>query len=299
MNLVTVLIAFLQPAAHAISNIFDAYVTGHMFKRISTAIFYANLTNVIGLLFLPLIGQIHLPSTSMCFWIVLLAMINIGYMFPYYAALRKTDTSVVASMFSINKIFIPMWAYLIVGEIVHTSQYIGFAIIILFSVILNIKPGHKLKINSGFYLMLLVGFILSLEPSFYKALLQDFDWVSAAFWGALVSFIIQFFMIFIKSWRQDIIKGFPTYRRYFGTFFLMETFDQIGTFTPVFALSVLPVIVNTSIASVQPIFVALFISILAKVFKNKFHEDISKGAIIKKVFCFIMIGVGVVMSIII
>lgn len=296
MNLLGILVAFIGPMAHAVSNIFDAAVSGTVFKRISTTIFYVNLTNILGILCLPLFGPIHLLPLAAWILVGLLAVINIGYQFPYFAALNRTDTSVVAALFQIEKVFIPVWAFLIVGEVLHPIQYLGFGIIILFSLLLNISRKTNIKINSGFWLMCLVGIMLSFEGTFYKALLEHTDWVSAAFWVAVISFVMQFMMIFIRTTRQDIVKSFGKYRRRFGTFVFMEFFDQLGAFSPIFALSLIPVVVESGIQSVQPIFVALYGLILAKVFGKRFHEDISRGVMIKKMLCFVMISVGVVMT---
>ena len=299
MNLLGILVAFISPMAHAVSNIFDAYVSGNVFKRIPTTIFYINLTNILGILCLLLFGSIHSLSMSAWLFVLLLSVINVGYQFPYFAALNKTDTSVVAALFQLEKVFIPIWAFLIVGEVLHPVQYLGFGIIILFSLLLNINRETHIKINSGFWLMCITAIMLSFEGTLYKALTGYTDWVSAAFWVAVVSFIVQFTMIFYRPVRTDIVKNFGKYRKKFGMFLFVEFFDQLGSFSPIFALSLIPVLVNSGIQSVQPIFVALYGVILTWFFGKRFHEDISSGAMIKKILCFIMIGVGVGMTLLV
>ena len=298
MNLLGILVAFISPMAHAVSNIFDAYVSTTIFKRITTTVFYVNLTNILGILCLPLFGPIHSLSVHAWFFVVLLATINIGYQFPYFAALNRIDTSVVAALFQLEKVFIPVWAYMIVGEVLHPIQYIGFGVIILFSLLLNINHKSRIRINSGFWLMCLATIMLSFEGTFYKALLDNTDWVSAAFWVAAISFIAQFMMIFIRPIRQDIVKSFGKYRQRFKTFVFMEFFDQLGAFSPIFALSLIPVLVDSGIQSVQPIFVALYGLIMARLFGKRLREDTSREAIIKKLLCFVMIGFGVAMTLI-
>jgi drug/metabolite transporter (DMT)-like permease len=298
MNLLGCLVAFISPMAHAVSNIFDAYVSGSVFKRIPTTIFYVNLTNILGIICLPLFGSIHSLSPAAWLFVLLLSIINVGYQFPYFAALNKTDTSVVAALFQLEKVFIPLWAFLIVGEVLHPVQYAGFGIIILFSLLLNINPKANIKINTGFWLMCLTAIILSFDGAFYKALLGHTDWVSAAFWVAVISFVVQFMMVFYRPVRTDIVKNFGKYRKKFGMFLFLEFFDQIGSFSPIFALSLIPVLVDSGIQSVQPIFVALYGVILARFFGKRFHEDISRGAMIKKIVCFVMIGIGVMMTLI-
>lgn len=297
MYLIGILVAFISPASHSLSNIFDAYITGNLFKKISTTIFYANITNALGFLVLLLIGPVHFLPLSIVPYAILIGLINVGYLFPYYSALRCTDTSIVTAMFSLDKIFIPFWAYLIVGEVMNTSQYTGLAIIILFSLILNIDKSTKIKINKGFWLMLLVAVMLSFEGTLYKRLLQESDWISAAFWCSVLTFVLRWGILFIKPMRQDIIQSFPKYKANFSKFCFIEIFDQLGNFGPIFALSILPVMVEAGINSTQPIFVAIYCYILTKLFDNKFKESFCSGEIVKKIICFIFIGIGVILAI--
>ncbi len=297
MYLIGILAAFISPASHSLSNIFDAYITGNLFKKISTTIFYANITNAFGFLALMLLGPIHMLPINAVPFALLIGLINIGYLFPYYAALRSTDTSIVAAMFSLDKIFVPFWAYLIVGELMTSSQYIGLGIIILFSLILNLEEPKKMKINKGFWLMLLVAIMLSFEGVFYKRLLQETDWISAAFWCSVLTFTIRLGIIFIKPMRHDIVKNFPKYKANFSKFCFIEIFDQLGNFGPIFALSIIPILVEASINSTQPVFVTVYGFILAKLFGNKFKENLSRKEFIKKLICFIFIGVGVNLAI--
>ncbi len=293
MYFLGVLAAFISPASYSLSNIFDAYVTGHLFKKIATTIFYSNLTAVMGLMVLYLLGPIHLLSMDLLPYALLIAFIHVGYLFPYYLALKSVDTSIVAAMFSLDKIFIPVWAYLIVGECLSFSQYFGITLVIVFSLILNIEKPQKIKINRGFWLMLLVAFMLSFEGTFYKRLLIETDWISAAFWCSLFSFMGRLCLFFIKPMRQDIIENFSVYKRNFHRFCLIEVFDQLGYLGPIFALSLIPVLVEAGISSTQPIFVAFYGVIFTKIFGPLFKENLTKKNMIKKMICFIFIGVGV------
>lgn len=288
-----ILSAFISPASHSISNIFDAYVTGNLFKRVSTTVFYANITNIFGFIILLLFGPIHMLPTTGFILACLVAVINFTYLFPYYLALRLIDTSIVAALFSLGQVFVPFLAYLIVGELLHPSQYVGFAIVLIFSVLLNLENPKKLKITKGFWLMLLTAFILSFETVLYKKILQKSDWISTAFWCLFFTFIFRFFIIAVKPLRHDIIANFSLYKTNFSKFCFIEFFDQLGSIGPIFALSLIPVVVNESINSTQPIFVMLYCYLLSKFFGCQTKEDLSRRQVLKKVVCFIFMGLGI------
>lgn len=59
----------------------------------------------------------------------------------------------------------------------------------------------------------------------------------------------------------------------------------------------MPVLVEVSISSTQPVFVVLYGYILAKLFGDKFKEDLSRRDIIRKLICFVIIGAGVVLAV--
>ncbi len=297
MYLIGILAAFVSPAAHSLSNIFDAYIIGNLFKKTSTTVFYANITNILGPFALLLIGPVHTLPVSAIPYVALIGLINVAYLFPYYAALKTTDTSIVAALFSLEKIFIPFWAYMIVNEIMRLEQYLGLGIIIAASLVLNLEKTTAIKINRGFWLMLLTAVILSFENVLYKKILQHTDWLSTAFWSAMVTFTIRWGILFFRPMRQDIIKNFPKYKANFSKFCFIEVFDQLGNLMPVFALSIIPVLVETSISSTQPIFVIVYGYILSRLFGDRFKEKLSRKEVIKKFVCFVFIGIGVNLAI--
>lgn len=145
--------------------------------------------------------------------------------------------------------------------------------------------------------MLIVAVMLSFEGTLYKRMLQESDWISAAFWCSVLTFVLRWSILFFKPMRQDIIQNFSKYKSNFSKFCFIEIFDQLGNLGPIFALSILPVLVEAGINSTQPVFVAIYCFILSKLFGNKFKENLSRRELIKKIVCFIFIGIGVNLAI--
>ena len=107
MYLIGILAAFVSPAAHSLSNIFDAYIIEICLKNVNDR-FYANITNILGPFALLLIGPVHMLPVSAIPYVALIGLINVAYLFPYYAALKTTDTSIVAALFSFRKNIYPV-----------------------------------------------------------------------------------------------------------------------------------------------------------------------------------------------
>ena len=55
---------------------------------------------------------------------LLVSLIDTFYQIPYYYAVKHVDTSIMAALFSIGKIIVPILAYFVVGEHLTSSQYV-------------------------------------------------------------------------------------------------------------------------------------------------------------------------------
>lgn len=113
---------------------------------------------------------------------------------------------------------------------------------------------------------------------------------------ALISNLLTMSFLFFKKPRQDIVNFWPTYKKKFHLFLIMELIDRTAIMGSSFGLERLPVLVQKSISSTQPLFV-LFYSVIGRKFFG-FKEKTDHKIIIKKVICFaaIIIGVLVVLS---
>lgn len=152
---------------HSCSNIFDNYLSTKIFPRLSNLIFFSGLINLLFLPFCLLFGVPQLLSIQSFGIIFLISFINVFYQYPYYWALKKTDTSIVISLFSLAKIFTPLFAFFFLGEHLKNVQYIGFFLIILSSILLTFDL-KKLKFNASVFLMFLVSIALTIQVILYK-----------------------------------------------------------------------------------------------------------------------------------
>lgn len=297
MPLFAILTAFMGPIFHGVSNIIDAHVAGKLFTRLTTVIFYNGLTNFLAIPFILYFGVPQKVPSDVVIYLLVINLIDVCYQFPYYAALKKVDTSIVAAMFSLGKIIIPVLAYFMIGEKLHWIQYVGFFLVISFNLILNIQSPKNFHINIGFWLMLAVSLMLSVQGVLYKKVLNEIDWVTAAFWCAVITNSLCLGFVLFPTARKGIRADFSIYRKKIKLFLVMELFDQLGHLPGKFALSFLPVVVLKAINATQPLFVLLYGIILYYLFGDRFKENVTRSEIIKKLVCFIIIVIGVVLVI--
>lgn len=291
------LIALMAPVFHAFSTMIDSRLSNYEFKRISTIIFFFSF---ISILFLPtylFFGKIPAFDIHMLPYILFCGFINIFYLFPYYNAIKKIDTSIINSMFALGYIFIPIFAYILLNNTFSINQIIGCAIILVFNVILNLERKIKITLNIAFFFMLFTVFLLSMSSVVEKQALNSFDWVGVAFYSSVVSILISFIFILFRKNRNDIIESFPKFKKNFHLFFFDELFTFIGNIAGTYALSHLAVIQIKAINSSQPFFVLLYSFLLSLLFNIKFKEKYDKKSLIKKIICFCAIILGIIMVI--
>ena len=294
------LIAFLAPMLHAVSNILDARVSNSMFKSNSSTIFYLGITNLFVLPFLVLLGGMDILYVPINMWPILfvVALFEILYQIPYFKSLKRVDTSIVGALFSLGKILLPVFAFVIVGEKLCFWQYIGFFVIIISTLFLNLKKGVCFQINFAFYLMLMASLMITLNTIFSKKALLEMNWMSFSFYYIILSDVFLFLALIHPKFLKNIKKDFKVFKKNFPLLMLMEIVDRAAVLTGIFALSLLPVMVRAGISSTTPIFVLLYSVILYKIFGSRFKENLGRGEMVKKLLCFLFIIIGVVLTVI-
>ncbi len=293
------LISFVAPMLHAVSNILDARVSNFLFRTNASTIFYLGVTNLFVLPFLLLWGGVDILKISAQAFpaVLIVALFEILYQIPYFKALKSIDTSIVGAMFSLGRVLLPIFAYFIVGEKLQLHQYIGFFVIIISTLFLNLKKGVRLKINFAFYLMLLASLMTTLSVIFSKKAMLDMNWLSFSFYSILLSDIFLMIGFLSPKFVQQVKDDFSVFRKNLPLLMVMEVVDRTAVLTAVFSLSLLPVMVRSAISSTLPIFVLLYSLLLHKFFGGRFKENLNQTEMLKKIICFLFIIMGVVLTV--
>jgi drug/metabolite transporter (DMT)-like permease len=292
------LIAFISPVLHGLSNIIDEYFVNKIFKNIRVLIFFVSLLNFILGLIIFLIKRPNLPPISVLPFLIIISLIEILYFIPYCLALKSSDTSIVASMFSLGNILVPVLAFFIVGESLQFHQYLGFFIIILSSFLLSFDSKKKFKINVSLLYMFLCSLMLSVETVLYKYVCTIYDWANGFVWIIFISFAFIFiFFLISKKYRNEIKKEFPKFKQNSKLLIFEQLLTFIGELSAAYVISLIPITLEKGISASQPIFVLLYAVILNRFFPNVFKENVDKKSILKKIVLFILIITGITLTI--
>ncbi len=292
-----IFIVLFGSSLFALSNIFDTYFANRLFKDTPTLIFYSSMFN---LFFVPLIFFFQIPSLptwSELPFFLLLGLADIGYRYPYYKALQEDDTSIVVSLFSVAKIFVPLFAFLIVDERLKMSQYLGFLIIILCSALLTWNGERKIRFNRSLLYMTTASLILSFEVVIFKYIFTTASWSTGLTWSLVFSFLFSLPLLLSSRLRKNIVDQIHHFKKN-SHFFLLEELATFGGFAVyTYVLTFIPVTLMEGVASFQPLFVLLYALLFSRLFPNSFKEKITTRDLIKKGLLFILMVVGVILSV--
>ena len=267
--------ALIEPILHGSANVIDNYFINTIFRKTTTLMFFASLMNV---LFLPLILLLDFPAMitlkQVPFFLVL-GLTGIGYLYPYYKALQQDDTSVVVSLFALGKIFVPILAFVLIGEILLLRQYLGFVIIILSATLLTMNGKRGFHINVSFYWMMLCAMILAIEVVIYKYIFGIMSWGTGFTWATLFSFLFALVFIVVRRTRKEIGLQVEKFKANFYLFSLEEFLTFSGSAAATFAISLTSVTLVSAISSFQPVFVLLYAVGLHRFFPRVFNPSLT------------------------
>lgn len=291
-----IFIAFLTPILHGLSNTLDSHLSNNIFSRVRAFVFFGGLLNLISLPIIFMIAKPSLLFLDVLPFILLIALIETTYLFPYYKAVRVADTSVVNALFSLGKIFVPVLAFFVVHERLSIVQYAGFAVIIISSIFLTLEF-KSFKFNKSFMLMGFVSLILAVEGILYKFIFDFVSWGTGFFWVTLFSGIFSLSIFLHKSSREKIKDNFRNFKKSFNILISQEILSWSGNMAEAYAISVLPVTVVKGVTSSQAIFVLVYALLFAKLFPHAFREKTDFKNSFKKLILFGVIICGTLLVI--
>lgn len=296
--ILTALTALIVPMANVASNIVASFVACAIFKRVTTIIFYQSITNCLALPFLFFFGTPQMISWDVLPALLTISAVEVFYLIPYFVSLRRMDTSIIAALLSAGKVFLPFMAFVMIGETLEPIQYIGFLIVILANLALNLNMlGRKTKVDLSFWLMMGISVVLSFAAVLEKKVLFELDWVTLAFWMIIFSDMFTLTFLIPKASRQDIVSSFGKFTKNIKFFLSVEVLDRTASLTYIYILSMMPLLVSKAITSTQPLFALIFGVLLNLTGKVHLNEGTDKKGIVKKSICYVLIVVGIVLTI--
>lgn len=286
------LVALCEPASHAVSNILDSYLNKRLFNSVWVLIFYGMCFQVLLSPLVWLIDPPGWPAVQLWPWLVVIGFIQVAYLYPYYKALQNDSTSTVVALFSLGNLCVPLFAFIALHERLAITQYFGFLIVIIASILLTLQPG-KLKLNKSLWYMLLSSALLSVEVVVYKYVFNQVSWGTGFFWPMMVPVGFISIIVLYPKFRHSLRQPWQHARTAFPLLFLEEFFAFSGIVAGTYAVSLVPVTIERTVGETQPFFVLLYSIILMRFMPGFPVEAFTKQSVIRKACLFILMTIGV------
>jgi uncharacterized membrane protein len=126
---------------YAGANVLDSHYRHHFGGGYSQT-FYCSLYELIALPLLFLAIRPAIPAPHLWPWIVISGMFLSLYLVPYFAALHNGDSSVIAALFSLGRIFTPVLSAILLSERFTLLECLGFLITIGGAMYASYQPGN-------------------------------------------------------------------------------------------------------------------------------------------------------------
>jgi len=289
--------ALLAAGLYAVAETCDNFLVNREFKHPLTLAFFAYTFSVI---FVPVLFYFQPPSWPLLSTIpvfIAVGFVNFGYLWPYYKGLREDDTSVAISFLAIERIMVPALAFLVVGEVLAPSQYLGIVIIVAAVIALGLHHARRrFKLSKGVWYITWAALFLAFEGVLLKVLFDNGVTVSTAVGGeTIVSFLFAATVLFSKRVRKDVVASSPLFFRLLPLFLVEELFTFLGLYSESWAISHASVSIVKAITMVAPFFLMLYAWIGEGISPRFFKEDLRRGKVVRKAFLFALIIAGIIL----
>lgn len=286
----------ISAALYGWSSVLDNYLSDKLFRKTVVLVFSSFVFTLPLLPIVALIEKPELPPMSLLPFFLIIGLCEVLYLYPYYKALQNEDTAVVGSLFSLGKIFVPILAFLFIGETVGPLQYTGFFLVVGSSGLLSLRNSQTgIKLNKAFFYMLAVSIIIAIEAVTYKYLLGSINWSTGYIGAALTSVILAMPMLLVSSWRNSIIDYIKISPGNFRWLFLEEAITVTAAAISVYAFSLAPATLVSGMFSIHPFIVLTYALLFSRFFPQLFKEKIDLRSILKKSVLFAITIIGIIL----
>lgn len=295
------LVALINPLAHALVNHIDKYLISRFMKggSVGTLVLFSSLFSIIAL---PIIYFIHpnVFETITLFRAVVLMLngaVLVAAIIFYLYALADDEASYVAPLFQLVPILSFILGFFILGETLTGSQIWAALLILMGSFLLSLElKGKKTSVKLKL-LLLMTGSstCYALSAIIFKLIAVEQGFLDSLFWDLAGKFVFGLILfVSIRSYHEQFIALIKSNRfSIIGLNIVNEIIALIGEVSLVLAVLYAPVVLVQSVAGIQPAFVFLIGIFLTLFFPRFAKESIDVKSLLQKALGIIIISLGI------
>lgn len=296
------LVALIAEILWVTGNLIDKYLIERYFRAddgegpVGTLMLFSGFAGfIIALVALFVADDITL-SPQLVLLGIALGMLNALWVLLYLYAISKTELSRAIPIFQTVPIFGLLFGFLLLGEIISTTQAVGAFLIITGAVILSYHRKESGNSFDGISLSLMLGaaFIIAFTDVLFKYTALQSSYWSATFWvGIGIGLFAVMLYVCVPIYRRQFNQFVKTMHwQIFAANGINEFIDAAANL--VFAAAVLlgPVALVQSTNAYQPFLILIIGLLLSKILPRYYDEDLLAVTFVQKVAGILIITVG-------
>lgn len=287
-----IIIALVSYFFAALNGVSDKFLLTKVVKHPAVYAFYISIGSLLVFLLAPF--GLHFLSFGNLFIALVAGLCFTFALLFYYSAIRETSISRILPLEGgLVPVLTLIFAYLTGIEKLSNIQILAFVFLVLGSVLVSFrKTGEVWQIKAlknGFF----AAFLFALSFILTKYIYEQSDFLSGLIWTRLGLGVGALCLLVPKVFRVEILndpKKISTSNVFL--FYGLHLLGTIGSLLQQYAISIGSVVIVNALQGAQFTFILLLSIFLSLFFPKILKENISKFAIIQKIFAIILISVG-------
>lgn len=290
-----VIFSLLSRALYAVDNVVDKVLIGKYLKDSVV------LTLIFGIS--PLFLSIVIVTFNGLSWIglkpvslvIFAGIIQIVAVFAFYQAVSKEEISRVIPLFQFTPLFVLIFSFLFLGEVLTLSHYLAFVLILLGGFLISLQKAKGVfKLRNAFWWMVLSSLIYAVQVVILKSLYVAYPfWDLTVYLGFAEFLPTPILLLFISDFRGRFVRSLSNLKPVGWTLLMLAMFFVTTASLSVFwALTTGPVSIISVLRGFQGIFVLIYAVFISIWLPNILKEELAGGVLLTKVIAISLMILG-------
>ncbi|MCK4327456.1 MAG: EamA family transporter [Candidatus Diapherotrites archaeon] len=281
--------AIIASVFWALSNVLDKLITEKysrdpLFLTSFMCLFYLPV-----LLALPFLVEIEFSLEVVAWSLATAVFMFTSYVF-YFKAINLEEISRLIPLYSLSPVLVAVMAAVLLGEILALAQYAGILLVVSGSALLLMNRSFKFRSGKAFWFLMVsiiaypIYSVMSKHVMSFTSYWTMFFWLTAAF--------TAYSMIALSQKKKELKKALRGSPRFIGLAVVSSAAGFVAVLSFIYAVSIGPVSLVTSLGEIQSFFVLLIATGLSIVLPGSIPEQVTRKTLAQKTVAVVLMFLG-------
>lgn len=286
--------ALATPALYSVTNFIDKFIVDKKVEHpLVITVVSGLIVGMLGILMGVLGAFKEIPLYQLL--LILTAGIFLEwYLWPYYIALKRDDTSRVVPLFQSVPLFVLAASSIFLKESLTVRQGMGFVLILCGGFFLAIEKleGWMIRLRPSFWYMMLSSLLYAMALVLFRFVTKTHGFWTTVSYEFVGMAIGALFLLVVPSIRTVFIQQLAAAKSIAGLIVVNDVVALAARMSEGYALTLVAAPLVSIVGGTQPLFVFLYGLFLSLVFPHLIKEDVRRHVIGLKVMSITLIFSG-------